>query len=459
MATKLVRMSIEEEYSATHPTSEKLYRRALSVMPSGIGHDSRRTKPFPIFINGAAGAKKWDVDGNEYVDLWCGHGGLLLGHCHPDVVAAVAAQIQNGFHFSALNEIELELAEMVTRLIPCAESVRWMQSGTEANMLAIRIARAYTGKNKVIKFRGHFHGYWNEGILAVLPPYNAPMSIGVPKENLSNVLLAAHNSSEDVRQLIEETNDVACVIMDPICHAFVRPNRPGFLEEIRQITREKGIVLIYDEVVSAFRLAPGSAQEAFGVIPDLATISKTLGNGLPISAVVGKKEIMDVVAFKDDPVQDRLQRVISQGTHSGNAVTCAGSLATLKILSTGKPQAHMNNIGAMVRKSLNQVIKKHDIPACVYGNYSIGRIFVSHDCPYVGSCDVTNCTYPDDEKADAGTPAKVRGKLYLAMLLNGVDYMQAGTYWLNAAITEEDVAKITDAFDRSLARLKEEKVL
>jgi len=459
MAAKSDRMSIAEEYIATHPTSEKLYRRISAVMPSGIGHDSRRTKPFPIFVNRAAGSKKWDVDGNEYIDLWNGHGGLLLGHCHPEVVAAVADQIQRGFHFSALNELELELAEMVTRLMPCAESVRWMQSGTEANMLAIRVARAYTRKNKVIKFRGHFHGYWNEGLLAVAPPYDKPMSIGVPKENMSNVLLVDHNNSDDVRRLIEETNNVACVIMDPIGHAFVHHDRPGFLEEVRQITKEKGVVLIYDEVVSGFRLAPGGAQEAFGVIPDLATISKTLGSGLPGSAVVGKKQIMDVIAFKDDAKRDRFRRVISQGTHSGNAVVCACGLATLKILSTGEPQAHMNKMGTMLRKSMNEVIKKHDIPACVYGDYSIGRIFVSHDCPYVGRCDVTNCTYPDDAKIDAGTPPMVRDKLYLAMLLNGVDYMKFGTYWLNAAITEQDVTKITDAIDGSLVRLKEEKVL
>lgn len=459
MAATAARMSIEEEYIATHRASERLYERISGVMPSGIGHDSRLTRPFPFFVNRAAGSKKWDVDGNEYIDLWGGHGGLMLGHCHPEVVSAVADQIQRGFHFSALNEIELELAEMVTRLMPCAESVRWMQSGTEANMLAIRIARAYTGKNKVIKFRGHFHGYWNEGVVAVSPPYDSPMSIGVPKENMANVLLADHNSIDDVRRLIDESGDVACVLIDPIGHGFVLPLQTGFLHEVREITREKGVILIFDEVVSGFRLAPGGAQEAFGVIPDLATVSKTLGGGLPCSAVAGRKEIMDMVAFKNDPKRDRFARVISQGTHSGNAVVCACGLATLKILSTGKPQSHANRMGAMVRKDLNEVVKRHGIPGCVYGGYSLGRIFLSHDCPDVGCCDATNCTNPNYERLDAGTPSPLRDKLYLAMLLNGVDYMKFGTCWFNAAMTEHDVAKITDAFDKSLARLKEEKVI
>lgn len=452
-------MTIEEEYIARHPTSQQLYQQGLKVMPSGMGTDARRTVPFPIYVKRALGSKKWDVDGNEYIDLWSGHGGLLLGHNHPEVVAAVIEQVQKGFHYSACNEIELALAEQIVKMVPGADRVRWMGSGTEANMLAIRIARGYTGRKKVIKFRGHFHGFWNEGVLAVRPPFDSPMSIGVPQENLSNVLLADHNSSEDVRRLIEENDDVACVIMDPICHAFIMPNRPGFLEEVRQITREKGVVLIWDEVVSGFRLAPGGAQEVFGVIPDLTTFSKTVGCGLPYGAIAGKTEVMDVVSFTGDPEHDRFHRVISQGTHGGNAVVCACGLATLKVLATGEPQAHMNRIGTRLRDAMNEAARQQDVPACVYGDYSIGRIVVGIDCPEGARFDLTNPLFSDHERIDTGTPAKIRGKLYIAMLNNGIDYLAAGTYWLNAAVSETDVDRIATGFGRALASLKADGLL
>lgn len=453
--------SLEEEYIATHPTLEKLYRRAEVVMPSGIEHDGRYMKPFPFYIARADKARKWDVDGNEYIDLCSAHGAYILGHNHPEVVAAVAEQVKKGFHYSSCHESEVELAEILTRLVPCAQKIRYMQSGTEANMLAIRVARAYTGKNKIIKFRGHFHGYWDEGMLGVKPPFDVGMSIGVPKGSLSNVLLANHNSSEDVRRLIEGShNDVACVIMDPICHFCTQQNRPGFLEEVRQITAEKSVVLIYDEVVSGLRLAPGGAQQALGVVPDLATISKTMGGGLPASAVMGRREMMDVITFKDDPRKDRFQRVVSQGTHSANPVVFAAGLTTVKILSTGKPQAYINQLGSALRKRMNEVIQKQNIRGCAYGNWSLCRIFLGHDCPEIGKCDTAHCTYHDHEKIDDGTPKAIRNQLFLAMLQNGVDYMNGRQVMiLNAAITEEDLDKITEAFDRSLTRLKRDKIL
>ncbi|MFH0913998.1 MAG: aminotransferase class III-fold pyridoxal phosphate-dependent enzyme [Chloroflexota bacterium] len=452
-------MTIEQEYIARHPTSKELYRRGLQVLVSGMGTDARRTVPFPIYVNRAAGSKKWDVDGHEYIDLWSGHGGLLLGHNHPAVVEAVKKQVDKGFHYSACNEVELEMAELIQKLVPCAGLVRWMASGTESNMLAIRIARGYTGKKKIIKLRGHFHGYWNEGVLAVAPPFDKPMSIGVPPENLQNVLLADPNDSEGIRRLIEEDGDVACVIMDPICHAFISPNRPGFLEEVRKITEEKGVVLIWDEVVSGFRLAPGGAQEAFGVVPDIATFSKTVGFGLPYSAVAGKKHIMEVMVFNGDPQHDRFNRVISQGTHGGNAVVCACGLASMKIIATGEPQRRMNYINKLLIEAMNDVVKKLGVPAVVYGDYSIGRLLAGVAAPQGHRFDVSNPLFADHEKIDAGMPAKLRNLTYISMLTNGVDYLPSGTYWLNAAVDEKDVDRICTAWEKTLLALREEKLV
>lgn len=452
--------NIEKEYIATRKTSQEYYRRAQQVIPSGIVHDGRYIKPFPFYVERAKGARKWDVDGNELIDLLSGHGSLVLGHSHPDVVAAVAEQVKKGFHYSACHQLEVELSEMVVKLIPCAEKVRLMQTGTEANQLAVRIARAYTGKNKVIKFKGHFHGYWNEGVLAVNPPFDIPMSIGVPKEDLSNVLLAHHNSSEDVRELIDETRDVACVIMDPAgAQSLTIANRPGFVEEVRQITKEKGVVLIFDEIVSGFRYAPGGAQEALGVTPDLTTLGKIIGGGLNMAAVAGKREIMKVLEFTEDANHNRFHRVIDQGTHSGSPVACAAGIATLKILSTGKPQTYMNNLGTKIRKGMNEVIKKHGIPGCVYGNYSINHFFLLHNCPHLGKCNTVNCTFPNHEIIGRGTPVQARRLLQLANILNGFDHFGFGMFVLNAAVSEHDTETVITAFDRSLTRLKEENIL
>ena len=453
--------TIEKEYISTRKTSEAMYLRARQCMAGGISHDSRHLKPFPFYVERADGARKWDIDGNELIDLWSGHGAFVLGHNHPDVVAAVTEQARKGFHYSACNKLEVALSEMVVRLIPCAEKVRLMQTGTEANMLAIRIARAYTGKNNLIKFHGSFHGYWDEGVCGVGAPFAVPMSIGVPKEHMDNVLLANHNSSEDVLRLIDETDDVACVIMDPAgAHSIRIANRPGFVEEVRRITKDKGVVLIFDEVVSGFRYAPGGVQEIIGVTPDLTTLGKALGGGLNMSAVAGKREIMEVLEFTDDADHNRFHRVIDQGTHSGSPVACAAGLATLKLLKTGKPQANLNRLGAILRKGMNDAIKKHDIPGCVHGNYSVNHIFLLHNCPNLGKCDTVDCTFSDYEAIDRSTPVDVRRLLYLANILHGFDYMVGGgMLLLNAGLTDQDVESVIMAFARSLTRLKEEKIL
>ncbi|HEY8448949.1 MAG TPA: aminotransferase class III-fold pyridoxal phosphate-dependent enzyme, partial [Bacillota bacterium] len=374
---------IEQEYIATRPKSRALYERARAVFPSGVTHDGRYMKPFPFYVDRAEGARKWDVDGHELIDLWSGHGALLLGHNPPEVVAAAKAQMEKGQHYSACHELELEMGELLQQMIPCAEAVRFYLSGTEAAMFAVRIARAYTGKEKIIKFRGHFHGYFDEGVMGVRPPFDAPMSTGVPRTALANVLLARHNRADDVATLIRASGgNVAAVIVDPICHGFTLYNRRGFLEELRRICTDEGVVLIFDEVVSGFRPGPGGAQAFFGVTPDLAIIAKAMGGGLPASAVVGKREIMDVMAYRDDPQWDRFGRLISQGTHNGNPVVMAAGLATLKALSTGEPQRYANRLGDELRQRLREVLERYGVPGAVYGDWSIVRILVGEEPPH-----------------------------------------------------------------------------
>src|SRR5215813_10621155 len=228
--------SVLDTYHALHPKSLALFERARGVIPGGVTHDGRHLRPFPIYVERAQGSRKWDVDGHEYVDYWMGHGALFLGHCHPAVVRAIQEQAARGTHLGACHELEVRWAELITKLIPSAEMVRFTMSGTEATHLALRLARAYTGRPKVVKFHGHFHG-WHDGVVAAVnPPFDVPMSAGVPSAVLDQALLAQPNDIKAVATLLER-GDVAAVILEPAGgQSGTTPTIPGYLQELRELT-------------------------------------------------------------------------------------------------------------------------------------------------------------------------------------------------------------------------------
>ena len=306
--------SVIETYKSMHPKSAALYERARNVIPGGVTHDGRHMKPFPVYVDHALGSHKWDVDGHEYVDYWMGHGALFLGHCHPAVVKAIQEQAARGTHLGASHELEVRWAEMIIKLIPSAEMVRFAMSGTEATHLALRIARAFTGRNKVVKFQGHFHG-WHDGVVAAVnPPYDVPMSAGVPASVLDQLLVCPPNDIKSVETMLER-GDVAAVILEPAGgQSGTTPTIPGYLQELRALTTRHNVVLIFDEVITGFRYAPGGAQAYFGVTPDMTTLAKIVAGGLPGAAVCGKKELLSMMAHRGEPVFDRSQRVAQNGT-------------------------------------------------------------------------------------------------------------------------------------------------
>jgi glutamate-1-semialdehyde 2,1-aminomutase len=443
---------LEEEYADARPRSRELHARALASLPSGVSHDARALTPFPFYVDRADGARKWDVDGHEYIDCWSGHGALILGHNHPAVVAAIVEQARRGLHYSACHELELRWAELIRSCVPGAERVRFTTTGTETTALALRLARAYTGRMKVIKLQGHFHGIHDYGVKAVKAPFDAPMSVGVPREALDTVLLAPHNDLDRVRALVE-ANEVAAVILEPAgAHSAVAPPDPGFLRGLRELTRARGAVLVFDEVVSGFRLAPGGAQEHFGVTADLACFAKAVAGGLPGAALTGRAEIMDMIAFSGDAQRDRLRRVADQGTHSATPIVAAAGVAALEVLRTGEIQRRLDALGDRLRAGLNGVMRARGIPGCAYGISSIFRILVGRSCEALG----LGGGRFDHEAVDRGMGI-LGTKLHLAMLIGGVDYSRGlGVGWLNAAMTDADVDLMVAAFDRSLARLQSE---
>jgi glutamate-1-semialdehyde 2,1-aminomutase len=373
----------------------------------------------------------------------------MLGHNHPAIVAAITEQAKRGLHYSACHELEIRWAELIRSCVPGAERVRFTMTGTETTSLALRVARAFTERTKIVKFRGHFHGVHDGATAAVKEPFEIPMSAGVPGETLSTTLVARHNDLDHVRELLDG-HEVAAVILEPAgARSMVAPTNPAFLRALRELTRARGVILIFDEVVTGFRMAAGGAQEYFGVTADLTCLAKAVAGGLPGAALTGRADLMETIAFTGDARRDRTRRVADQGTYSATPLIAAAGVAALETLRTGEVQREMNRLGDRLRSGMNQVLKTRGIAGCVYGASSIFRIFLGADAQELGLTDWTL----DEARLDRGM-GPVGGPLHLAMLMNGVDYNRGSANgWLNGAMNDADVDHIVNAFDRSLERL------
>ncbi len=450
--------SLVDIYCSTHPISQQLYAQACRVFPSGVTHDSRFLSPFPIYVERASGSKKWDVDGNEYIDYWVGHGSLLLGHGRPEVMEAVKAQLSRGTHYGACHRLEIEWGELVKKLVPSAEKVKFVSSGTEATLMALRLARAFTGKDKIVKFEGHFHGWHDAAIPGVKPPFDVPPSPGIPRGFLDNTLLCPPNDSESLRKIMDQDDDIAAVIIEPTGASFVAiPTRDGFLQELRDLTRQNGVLLIFDEVITGFRVSPGGAQEFYGVMPDLTALAKILAGGLPGGAVAGRADIMEYLEFKDDSEWNRYRKIYHPGTFNANPLSASAGIAALKLVSSGEDIKKANAVAQSLRERLNEVIDKHGINWCVYGQFSGFRILKEHECNKRVNCDFQACDYDYTRLKTGGDPELGR-MLRIGMLLNGVD-MSLSLTLTSSAHSMEDVDKTVAAFDSTLAQMKKEKVI
>jgi glutamate-1-semialdehyde 2,1-aminomutase len=434
-------MTIHETYRAKHPKSAALADRARQAIPGGITHDIRHLLPFATYMERASGTRKWDVDGHEYVDYWMGHGALFLGHCHPAVVKAVQDQVARGTHLGASHELEVRWAELVNRLIPCAELTRFTMSGTEATHLALRVARAWTGRPRVVKLAGHFHG-WHDGVaLGVSPPYDVPLSAGIPGATLDQLVMCPANDIKAVAGALDR-GDIAAVILEPAGgQSGTTPTVPGYLQDLRALTTRHGVVLIFDEVITGFRYAPGGAQEYFGVTPDLTTLAKIVAGGLPGGALCGRREIMAMLAHRGDPTWDRAERVAHAGTFNANPLSAAAAIATLEICADASLQARASKAGEELRRGLNEALRRAGAPGTVYGEASIYHVSF------------------EGQPGLAGFDRPRRGDLYhllrCALLNEGVDCsMNHG--WISALHTEGDIEKTVRAYEQAFRAMAAE---
>src|SRR5919197_4062142 len=440
--------TIDDAFRKRFARSAELYERPRRAIAGGITHDSRNFVPFPIYIERADGARKWDVDGNELIDHWMGHGALLLGHNYPRVADAVAEQVRRGTHYGACHELEVAWAEQISRMVPSAEWVRFTMSGTEATMLAIRDARAFTGRELVIRFAGHFHGWHDYAMAGYQPPFDTPTSTGVPKAAAESMLVAYPNNIESVRELLDaHRNQVAAVILEPAGGSNgIIPTNVQFLRELRALTAERGVVLIFDEVITGFRYSTGGAQQVYGVTPDVTTLAKIVAGGLPGGAVVGKQQIMDVQTFKGELHKDRFERVLQQGTFNANPLSAAAGLSCLRTVAEGWPIEQANQRGEQLRAGLRDTLERKGVAGAVLGECSVFQILLGE-----GMEDAVAST--DVQRLMAGRGAV--NTLRKAMLLNGVDLMRSGGF-TSTAHGDQEIEHTIGAFGNALEMLQRE---
>lgn len=443
--------TILERYQKTFAKDREMSDAANHLFPDGVTHDGRYMSPFPVYITRAEGSKKWGLEDKEFIDYWAGHGALLLGHNPPEVVEAVTAQMHRGTHYGACHPLELEWGSLVTQLIPSAERVRFVSSGTEATLMAIRLARTYTGKNKVLKFAGHFHGWHDSLILGAYPPFDTSVP-GIPQEIKDTTLLCPPNDIDAVETLLKTDEDIACVILEPTGASFgTVPTDGTFLKQLRELTAAHDVLLIFDEVITGFRVAPGGAQAHYNVTPDMTTLAKILAGGLPGGALVGKTEILELISMKSE--RDGL-KMPHPGTFNANPLSAAAGIAMLNIIKTGEPHKQAHRTATRLRAELNSIIDDYGLDWAVYGEFSGIRLLIGHGEKGMRASDFDPYTW-DYRKLKGNSNPDMLERLRCGLLLNGVDLASNGGMTM-AAHTEEDITKTVAAFAQTLEWLKAE---
>ncbi len=418
------------------------YRRALELIPGGVNSPVRAFKAIglpPVFIDKAKGAKIWDVDGNEYIDYVGSWGPMILGHAHPRIISALKKTAPKGTSFGAPTPLEVELALRVRKAFPSMEMMRMVSSGTEAVMSAIRLARGYTGRNKILKFEGCYHGHGDSLLVKAgsgATTFGIPDSLGVPEDLAKHTLNAPYNDLERVKDLVSQhPSEIACIIVEPIAGnmGVVLPEK-GFLEGLREICNDRGILLVFDEVISGFRAAYGGAQELYGVRPDLTCLGKIIGGGLPVGAYGGREKIMERVA--------PLGGVYQAGTLSGNPLAMAAGIETLEILKSKKIYQDLEKKTAYLAERISESAEDRGIPVTVNRATGMFTLFFTEG--------------PVKDYLSAKTSDTRRfAKFFIEMLSQGI-YLppsQFEAWFISIAHTQQDLDKTAEACDRAFGKI------
>jgi glutamate-1-semialdehyde 2,1-aminomutase len=423
--------------------SSELFEKARAIIPGGVNSPVRAFKPVggePIFIQKAAGSKIYDVDGAEYVDYVGSWGPMIAGHAHPKVIEAIRKATDQGTSFGAPTELEVTMAQLVIDAVPSVEMVRMVNSGSEATMSAIRVARGYTGRDKIIKFDGCYHGASDSLLVQAgsgVETLGLPDSPGVPAVLANLTISLPFNDLATVKKVLEnDGKNIACIILEPVVgNMGVLPPEPGYLKGLRSLCSEHGVVLIFDEVMTGFRVAFGGAQERYGVTPDLTTLGKIIGGGLPVGAYGGRREIMEQVAPSGP--------IYQAGTLSGNPLAMTAGIETLKLLKEDGVYEKLEELSATLCDGLKELTQKHKIPAV------FNRVGAMFSIFFTDNKEVKN--YLDAKTCDTDRFAKYFAKMLEGGVNLAPSQFEAG--FMSLAHTKEDIDKTLNAADAALKSL------
>ena len=439
------------------PRAVELYSRALASLAGGVGHDLRRGHPLPLYMSRAAGSRKWDEDDREYIDYGMGNAALLLGHAPPEVCRAMHNALDLGFHFGNDHPMQVEWAELIQQLVPCAERVRFVNSGSEGSMLALRVARAFTGRTKVVRFEGHFSG-WHDGVgKGAMIPFDQPVSAGIPQGVLDTIEVIPADLDR-VADLMEKDRDIAAVMLEPSGASWgTEPLTVAFNEGLRALTETHGVVLIYDEVITGFRYAPGGYQEYSGITPDMSFHGKIVAGGMPGGVVAGRADIMEVFDYTGDAQRDRYERVHHLGTFNANPVSTAAGIATLKRVSTGLPHEQANRLADRLRQGMDDILREERVAGYVYGDVSIFHVYLE---AFPGSdASTREQLVTRDVNVLKGIPAPVVAAFQKTLLARGIDLVSYTGGVTSSAHTDEDIDLTLDAFGEVIRALVRERMI
>ena len=441
-------------YREATPGSARLAADARALFPSGVTHDGRRLLPHGLYCERARGSRKWDVDGNEYVDYFGGHGALILGHAHEGVAAAAREALAQGTHFAAGHAREVRWGRLVQELVPSAERVRFTASGTESAMLACRLARAFTGRDRVVHFATHFHGWQDQTVSAFDADYGGVPEPGIPASMLSSMRAVPPRDLTALEAALAEPPGAAAVILEPTGPSWgLIPYDAAFVRAVVETARRHGALTIFDEVITGFRVSPGGAQAALDIVPDLTVLAKIVAGGLPGGAVAGRKDVLDRLDFDAAAAEGRV-KVQHHGTFNASPVVAAAGAAVLEILRDTDACERASARGADLRDRLNRVLEDGDVPWAVYGHASCFYLFFNPEGRPIRPTAF--------DPAAAGVrelktrPPEVARALRLALLVHGVDLSGSLGGVLSAAHTLGDLSRTATALERAIAMMRAE---
>nr|ABZ09835.1 putative aminotransferase class-III [uncultured marine microorganism HF4000_APKG8L7] len=453
--TALTNSKIVAAYRERTPGSAREAAVAAGALPSGITHDGRKLDPYGIYVTRAEGSRKWDLDGNDYVDYFGGHGALLLGHNHPKVLSAAQDALARGTHFGSNHPMEVRWAKLVQEMVPSAERVRFTSSGTEATLMALRLARAHTGRTKVIRFLGHFHGWHDHMGTGFNSHFDGTPTTGVLNGVAESLVLVPPGDETALAAAFDaHGDDVAAAIIEPTGSQFgMVPVRPEYLETLRDATSANGAILIFDEVVTGFRVSPGGAQAHYGVTPDLTALAKILAGGLPGGAIVGRKDILDLLDFAVT-AERGVEKIQHPGTFNANPLSAATGVAALEIIKTTDACERASAYAARLRAALNGVLAEEGVPWAAYGTFSGAHIFTNPE-RRAGIAPGAFDPY-EIRREELVANAPCVNKLRLAMLLGGADFHAWPGGQTSCMHTDADLEQTISAFSGAIHMLKRE---